>query len=219
MKNIILPVIVICAFLVSGCDYEFTGELIFSDIDYSTKNPEEPSFINGQFLIEVNSDDNKTKKNVIKLLSGIFYDMEFIGFEDRDFDTLAKIKVKIPLLTNVNDKRMGQSLFSLLIDSKNSILFLVTSPDKVEILNNRLEEELSSLDISSGTFKIKIMNDLRKDLSITIKESVFVNNKPHLPTIHGTNLPIESRDSIELKLGNVSMHYLESKNNTPIFRY
>jgi len=157
------------------------------------------------------TEDRQQYEDYFRKSSG-FKNMEFVRCYKDGYSDLAQFELKVPMrMADPNASSMTGTFEIVRQDDAETgyrNLYLRSKPSALCNLDKIIREETyRSLDLSQTSPTVIITNDLREPQSLVLNH-VFVNGSP---IIESTSFVLERRDSIEVRLSNVTSAWLFNK--------
>ena len=205
--------------ILSGCKFNFTGDLFTSDLVELANTAEDKNFILPmEIQYQVSSCEETDEAN--RIISTYFIDYKNTGcLLGEDYMSYAKAQVSVPVVNkydvfNSSDQSLIGFVSYLSEDAKYIYVDTVINSDLLDSLKNYVyNETFQELSLTESNLSIRLNNDL--DSAVIEVQPSFVNNEP---VVFATEYVLERRELMIIQSSNVNTAFLEKNLWTPLFQ-
>ncbi len=212
MKRVTRVIIAVALlFVVAGCSTKMKSELFFRDLDDLSDGDLTNKIVFNLPLTSMDEcEEYKTRYDRVFRKSKDFKDMEFVKCVEGDFQDSVEYEMDVSLrMIDPGKKKIEGAVEFIRWDaddeSEERGVLIRANPPSLHDLDELLKDEFfQGLDLTDSAPLLRISNDMRSDQVFTVHH-VFVQGKP---VITATSFTLESRDSIDVVLSDVSSAYI-----------
>lgn len=206
----------------SGCKLVSTTSIYTGDImDVLSLPAGEQLLAKSNLAVEFSSEESCIERasEFASLLrnSGVS-NLQFIECYEEGFSSFGSFDIEIPLIRGEDETGnfSNTNIFGLSVMDEGDMVgedalirfyFCVRGDIWNNIQNASEDKYFQKFDVDDMTFVYEIENDLREPMDYYSGTLTFINSKP---TIGGTKFTLEKRDSITVRVNDVSKHIIAS---------
>ena len=212
MKRVTQIIIAVALlFVLAGCSTKMKSELFLRDLDDLSDGDLTNKIVFNLPLTSMDEcEEYKTRYDRVFRKSKDFKDMEFVKCVEGDFQDSVEYEMDVSLRMIDPGKKKIEGAVEFIrwdADDENEErgVLIRANPPSLHDLDELLKDEFfQGLDLTDSAPLLRISNDMRSDQVFTVNH-VFVQGKP---VITATSLTLESRDSIDVVLSDVTSAYI-----------
>lgn len=212
MKRVTQIIIAVALlFVLAGCSTKMKSELFLRDLDDLSDGDLTNKIVFNLPLTSMDEcEEYKTRYDRVFRKSKDFKDMEFVKCVEGDFQDSVEYEMDVSLrMIDPGEKKIEGAVEFIRWDaddeSEERGVLIRANPPSLHDLDELLKDEFfQGLDLTDSAPLLRISNDMRSDQVFTVNH-VFVQGKP---VITATSLTLESRDSIDVVLSDVTSAYI-----------
>lgn len=208
MRALIITITLLLILLaLVSCKTEFAADIFIQDLADLSDGESQVLFTSAKIAFE--SPSSSERQNVINFITENFREAKNFHDEERGMDTLIVADIKVPVtgLSNIASVN-GDDLITIVVERKDekTISFGVYfNQEKFQAMQKYISEEFyQDLSIKDMTLFLKVSNDMRQDVKLTLR-NVYADQKPILFT---DGFLLSRRDTVNIRFSDVLRDYI-----------